>query len=78
MPANFATNYSLTLHTKNTMKKENVTKTQILPELFVSVEINTKICQIIKITGVQSMEILQDRYVKHVEHLPTSEWLSKT
>ena len=42
------------------MKKENVTKSQILPALFVSVEINTKICQIIKITGVQSMETLQD------------------
>ena len=69
MPANFATNYSLILHTKNTMKKENVTKTQILLELFMSVEINTKICQIIKITGVQSMENLQDIYVKHVERL---------
>ena len=51
------------------MKKENVTKTQILPELFESVEINTKICQIIKITGGQSMETLQDIYVKHVERL---------
>ena len=69
MPANFAINNSLTLHTKNTMKKKNVTKTQILLELFVSVEINTKICQIIKITGAQSMETLQDIYVKHVESL---------
>ena len=69
MPANFATNYSLTLHTKNYHEERKCDKNQNPTRIVCECGNKYKNVSNYKDPRVQSMETLQDIYVKHVEHL---------